>query len=70
MEEEKYEAAIECFEKDIAEKKNLGEAYRGMGIAQYELEDYEAAIDSFEICKEERCWRKVFSYSFWAMEAS
>ena len=48
LEEEKYEVAIECFEKDIAEKKNLGEAYRGMGIAQYELEDYEAAIDSFE----------------------
>lgn len=48
LEEEKYEEAIECFEKDIAEKQNLGDAYRGMGIAQYELEDYEAAIDSFE----------------------
>lgn len=48
LEEEKYEAAIECFEKDIAEKKNLGDAYRGMGIAEYELADYEAAIDSFE----------------------
>lgn len=48
LEEEKYESAIECFEKDIAEKKNLGDAYRGMGIAQYELEDYYAAIDSFE----------------------
>lgn len=48
LEEEKYEAAIQCFEKDIAEKKNLGDAYRGMGIAQYELEDYHTAIDSFE----------------------
>ena len=48
LEEEKYEAAIECFEKDISEKKNLGDAYRGMGIAQYELEEYSKAIDSFE----------------------
>lgn len=48
LEEEKYEAALECFEKDIAEKKNLDEAYRGMGIAQYELGDYSAAIDAFQ----------------------
>ena len=48
LEEEKYEEAIECFEKDIAEKKNLGEAYRGMAIAQYEMGQYHDAIDSFE----------------------
>ncbi len=48
LEEEKYEAAIECFEKDIAEKKNLDDAYRGMGIAQYELGDYLAAVDAFK----------------------
>lgn len=48
LEEGKYEAAIECFKKDITEEKNLGDAYRGMGIAQYELKDYHAAIDSFE----------------------
>lgn len=48
LEEENYEAAIECFEKDIAEKKNLGDAYRGMAIAQYELGDFYAAIDNFQ----------------------
>ena len=48
LEEENYQAAVECFEKEIGEKKNLGEAYRGMGIAQYELGDYLAAVDAFE----------------------
>jgi len=48
LEGENYEAAIECFEKEIAEKKNLGEAYRGLGIARYELGDYDTAVDSFE----------------------
>lgn len=48
LEEENYEAAVECFEKDIVEKKNLDDAYRGIGIAQYELGDYSAAIEAFE----------------------
>ena len=48
LEEENYEAAIDCFEKEIAEKKNLDEAYRGMGIAQYELVDYSTAVESLE----------------------
>lgn len=48
LEEENYEAAISCFKEDIAEEKHLGDAYRGMGIAQYELEQYRDAIDSFE----------------------
>ena len=48
LEENNYEAAISCFETEIAKKKNLGEAYHGMGIAQYELEQYNDAIDSFE----------------------
>ena len=30
------------------EQKNLREAYRGMGIAQYELGDYSAAVDAFK----------------------
>ena len=48
LEEGKYEDAIASFEKDIAEEKNLNEAYRGIGIAYFELEDYEAAITAFE----------------------
>lgn len=48
LEEENYEAAISCFKEDIAKEKHLGDAYRGMGIAQYELGKYHEAIDSFE----------------------
>ena len=48
LEEENYQAAVECFEKEIMEQKNLSEAYRGMGIAQYELGDYSAAVDAFK----------------------
>lgn len=48
LEEEKYEDAIACFEKNITEKKNLDEAYRGMAIAQYELGEYDEAITSFK----------------------
>lgn len=48
LQEEKYEEAITCFQNEIAEEKNLEEAYRGVGIACFELGDYEAAIEAFE----------------------
>ena len=48
LEEGKYEEAIACFEKDIAEEKNLEEAYRGVGIAYFKLEDYENALVNFK----------------------
>ena len=48
LEEGSYEAAVSCFEKEIEEEKNLGEAYHGKAIALYELEDYQGAIDCFE----------------------
>ena len=43
-----YEEAIVSFQNEIAEEKNLDEAYRGVGIAYFELEDYSAAIEAFE----------------------
>lgn len=43
-----YEEAIVNFQNEIAEDKNLDEAYRGMGIAYFELEDYGAATEAFE----------------------
>ena len=63
LEEEKYEAAIKCFEKDISEKKNLDEAYRGMGIAHYELGDFSTAIDNFEnaLANEEEATATIYS---------
>lgn len=48
LEEGKYEAAVEAFEKDVKKERNLDEAYRGLGIAYFELEDYEAAVEAFE----------------------
>ena len=66
MEEENFEAAAECFEKDIAKEKNLGEAYRGLGIARYELGDYEASIDSFEKALENKAKETTRIYSLMA----
>ena len=43
-----YEEAIISFQTEIAEEKNLDEAYRGVGIAYFELEDYSAAAEAFE----------------------
>lgn len=48
LEEGKYEEAIACFEAEIREEKNLAEAYRGMAIANFELENYQSAIQNFE----------------------
>lgn len=48
LEEEKYEAAISVFTEEIEEEKNLDEAYRGIGIAYFELEEYQEAADAFE----------------------
>lgn len=49
LEEEKYEKAIDAFEKDINKERNLDEAYRGLGIAYFQLEDYEAAVEALEL---------------------
>ncbi len=45
LEEEKYEEARACFEKDIEKGKNLDKAYYGKGIACFELEEYETAME-------------------------
>lgn len=43
-----YEKAIASFQNEIAEEKNTDEAYRGIGIAYFELEDYSAAVEAFK----------------------
>lgn len=45
---ENYKEAKESFEKEIKKEKNLDEAYRGLGIACFELGEYDAAIQAFE----------------------
>lgn len=43
-----YENAIEQFEQAIAEGDRLDEAYKGIGFAHYEMEEYAQALDAFE----------------------
>lgn len=49
LEVEDYDKAVEFFQDEIGRKKNLDEAYRGLGIAYFELEEYEDAIEAFEL---------------------
>lgn len=48
LEKENYQEALVCFQEEIENGENLGEAFRGMGIAHFELEDYQAASEAFE----------------------
>ena len=48
LDEAKYQEAKAIFEKEIQEEKHLDEAYYGKGIACFELEEYEEAVESFE----------------------
>ncbi|WP_170141720.1 tetratricopeptide repeat protein [Mediterraneibacter butyricigenes] len=47
MKEKKYEEAITSFETAIEKEQNESEAFRGVGIAQYELGNYEDALTAF-----------------------
>ena len=47
LEEGKYEEAAAEFQKAVDDNKNAGDAYRGIGIAKWELEDYEGAREAF-----------------------
>lgn len=64
LEAGKYEEAIVCFEKDIKEERNLKEAYRGIGIAQFELQDYQESVESFEKALENETEENATIYSF------
>lgn len=48
LKQEKYEEALDSFEKEVKAEKHLGEAYRGMGIAYFESDEFEKAVESFE----------------------
>lgn len=47
LEAGQYEEAVEAFEEAVEEEVNTGDAYRGIGIARWEQEDYEGALDAF-----------------------
>ncbi len=47
LQEEEYDQAIEEFQKAVDKDDNPGDAYRGIGIAKWEQEDYEGAREAF-----------------------
>ena len=49
-----YEEAIGQFEQAIKDEVNVGDAYRGIGIAKWEQEDYEGAREAFQKALENR----------------
>ena len=49
---EKYEEAAEVFEKASGKSSMEREAYRGLGISYFELEQYDKAASAFETALE------------------
>ena len=43
-----YKNAIEQFQTAIDKNKNVGDAYRGMGMAKWEQKDYKGALKAFK----------------------
>lgn len=48
LEQQKYEEAQDTFEQALKADDSDPEAYRGRGIAKWELEDYEGALEDFQ----------------------
>lgn len=66
LNEEKYEEAVACFEEEIARDKNLGAAYRGLGLAKYELGEYEEAVEALENASKNDTEKNATFYSLMA----
>ncbi len=64
LEEGSYEEALDSFQTAVEKKQSVGEAYRGIGIANWELGDYEAARDAFEAAIENDAKRTAALYNF------
>ncbi len=52
LEAKQYEEAKAVFEKDIQKERNLNEAYRGAGIACFEMKEYEQATQYLTLALE------------------
>lgn len=63
LETEDYEKAKTCFEQEIAKKKHLDEAYRGLGIAYFEMEEYEEAVENFQLALDNKTEETAILYS-------
>lgn len=58
-----YEKAKTFFEQEIKREKNLDEAYRGLGIACFELEEYGDAIEAFQLALKNETDESAILYS-------
>lgn len=48
LENGNYEEAVKSLEKAVEKKRSVGDAFRGIGIAKWETEDFEGALEAFE----------------------
>lgn len=64
LEAGKYEESIEQFKEAVDADRNSGDAYRGIGIARWELGQYEAARNAFESALEHDAEKTATIYNF------
>lgn len=67
LENGEYQKAITSFEAAIKKEKAKDQAYRGMGIAFWELEEYEQSRDAFIKALEYKTEKTGTIYNFLAM---
>lgn len=63
LETKNYDEAKDFFEQEIEKGKHLDEAYRGIGIACFELEAYDDAIEAFKLALKNETEETAILYS-------
>lgn len=64
LEDGDYKRAVNKFKEAVDNDKDLGEAYRGIGIAKWELGEYEAARNAFASALENGAEKTGTLYNF------
>ncbi len=64
LESGEYEASVDKFKEAAKKDRDAGEAYRGIGIAEWELGQYEAARNAFEAALENGAEKTATIYNF------
>ncbi len=64
LESQQYTDAVASFSQSLEEKEDVPEAYRGLGMAYFEQQDYEAARDAFQKVIENEGEADAILYSF------
>ena len=59
-----YEKAAETFQEAVEEEQNIGEAYRGIGIAKWELKEYSESKEAFLMALENGAEKTGTIYNF------